>query len=85
MNAKTITFNRSTKDFDTHFDGQYIGSFATRTEAQIALDDHALYLIEQGLVDTPLALLEQPAVDVHAERIERLRATFAATAAVLGL
>ena len=85
MNAKTIRYSAKTRDFDALFDGQYIGSFATHHEAQVALDDHALLLIENGLVDTPLALLNEVAVDVHAERIQRLHVSLAAAAAVLGL
>lgn len=50
MFTKAITFNRETKDFDAIFDGQYIGSFATRQDAQDALDAHAYDLLRYGLV-----------------------------------
>lgn len=55
--SKVITFNRITRDFDATFDGNYIGSFATFSQAEDALNDHAMRLIEDGLVDAPLALL----------------------------
>lgn len=58
--TKQIVFNRDTRDFSAFFDGQLIGCFDTRPEAQIALDDHSLRLIEDGLVDLPLTLLDTP-------------------------
>lgn len=58
--SKVITFNRDTKDFDATFDGQYIGSFPNYHAAECALNDHAMRLIEDGLVDRPLATLEAP-------------------------
>jgi len=59
--AKSIAYNRDTRDFDATFDGQYIGSFPNYSAAENALNDHAMRLIEDGLVDAPLALLEQVA------------------------
>lgn len=47
-------------DVDAIYDGEYLGSFRTRQEAQRALDDHAMRLIEDGLVDLPLTLLNTP-------------------------
>lgn len=47
-------------DVDAIYDGEYLGSFRTRQEAQRALDDHALSLIQDGLVDQPLATLDAP-------------------------
>lgn len=35
---KTITFDRTTKDFRAEVDGHLIGFYATRTEAQVACD-----------------------------------------------
>ena len=45
------------RDFDASFDGQYIGSFRTRFEAQTAFDDYVLGLCQDGLIDQPLAAL----------------------------
>lgn len=60
--SKVITFNRETKDFDATFDGNYIGSFRTFSDAENALNDHVLDLCEQGLVDLPLALQAEQAL-----------------------
>lgn len=58
--AKRITYNRESRDYDATFDGQYIGSFTTHQAAKVALDDYALDLIEQGLVDD-MQVLSRPA------------------------
>lgn len=58
--SKVITFNRTTRDFDATFDGQYIGSFGSYSAAENALNDHAMRLIEDGLIDLPLTLLDAP-------------------------
>jgi hypothetical protein len=50
-NPKRIQFNRADKDYSAYYDDQLIGIFATYTQAEIALDDYALDLLEQGLVD----------------------------------
>lgn len=60
--AKVITFNRDTKDFDASFDGNYIGSFATYSQAENELNQHVLLLCEQGLLDAPLAALAEQAL-----------------------
>lgn len=62
--AKRITFNRETKDYDATFDGRYIGSFANHHQAEVALNDYALDLIEQGLVDD-MQVLARPAEAVE--------------------
>lgn len=36
--TKRITFDRDTRDFSAYLDGEYIGSFATRHEAEVELD-----------------------------------------------
>lgn len=51
--AKVIT-QHGPRDFDASFDGNYIGSFRSHPEAQQALNDHVMDLIEHGLIDTPL-------------------------------
>lgn len=58
--AKQIT-RHAADDWSAAFDGQYIGSFTTRDAAQRALDDHAMRLIEDGLIDLPLTLLDTQA------------------------
>lgn len=62
--AKRITYNRTTKDYDATFDGRYIGSFANHHQAEVALNDYALDLIEQGLVDD-MQVLARPAEAVE--------------------
>lgn len=57
---KRITYNRESKDYDATFDGQYIGSFPNHHQAEVALNDYALDLIEQGLVDD-MQILARPA------------------------
>ena len=60
--AKVIT-QHGPRDFDASFDGNYIGSFRSHPEAQQALNDHVMDLIEHGLIDTPLAALDaQPCI-----------------------
>lgn len=58
--AKHIQYDRETRDWSATFDGQYIGSFPTPRAAEDALNDYALDLIEQGLVDG-LQVLARPA------------------------
>jgi hypothetical protein len=38
MTTKTIKYNRSTKDFDMFYNGEYIGSRARHIEAEVELD-----------------------------------------------
>lgn len=56
--AKSIAYNRESRDFDATFDGNYIGSFPNYSAAEDALNDHVLRLLEDGLLDTPLAALD---------------------------
>lgn len=35
---KWVRYNRETRDFDMYLDGQYVGSRATKLEAETALD-----------------------------------------------
>ena len=39
--TKEVKFNRATKDFDCYLNGRYIGSRASRTEAQTLVDQAA--------------------------------------------
>lgn len=65
MFNKVVTFNRETKDFDASLDGQYIGSFATRQDAQNALDAHAYDLLRYGLVgDAALHMSDEQLAEV---------------------
>ena len=65
MFNKVITFNRETRDFDAIFDGQYLGSFATRQEAQAALDAHAYDLLRYGLLgDADLHMRDEELAEV---------------------
>lgn len=59
-NAKAIIYDRETRDFAAYFDGELIGFFASYLAAECALNDHALSLIQDGLADLPLALLDDP-------------------------
>ena len=42
---KEIKFNRQNKDFDCYLNGRYIGSRASRIEAQVLLDQAAFDLL----------------------------------------
>lgn len=50
--TKHIQYNRLDRDYSASYDGEFIGAYATYHAAELALDDHALYLAEQGLADT---------------------------------
>lgn len=49
-------------EFDATFDGNYIGTFATHSAAENALNEHVLDLCERGLVDLPLGLQAEQAL-----------------------
>lgn len=50
--AKRIQFNRADKDYSAYYDDNCLGSFPTYHAAEVALDEYALDLLEQGLLDT---------------------------------
>lgn len=60
--AKRIEFDRITHDFNAYFDDQYIGSFATKHDAENELNQYVLLLCEQGLLDRPLGALAEQAL-----------------------
>lgn len=62
MYRKEIVYDRETHDFDATFDGNYIGSFPTKHDAENELNQYVLLLCEQGLLDTPLAALAEQAL-----------------------
>lgn len=54
--TKHIQYNRLDRDYSASYDGEFIGAYATYHAAELALDDHALYLAEQGLDRTATEL-----------------------------
>lgn len=62
VDPKQIAYNRADRDYTALYDGQYIGSYATYHQAEVALDDHALGLLQDGLIDTvPASIYARPA------------------------
>ena len=55
------------EDFAARFDGNTIGVFGSYHQAEAELDSYVLDLIEQGLVDRPLTLLDAPTT--YSERV----------------
>ena len=49
-NGGTIT-RHANNDWSAEFDGAALGSHPTRADAEFAIDDHRLYLVDQGLLD----------------------------------
>jgi hypothetical protein len=48
MYTKTITWDRTTKDFRMELNGEYVGHARTRIEAEVELDRLALDLISRA-------------------------------------
>jgi hypothetical protein len=48
--TKHIQFDRETKDFSMYLDGEYVGSRATRSEAEAELDRLAFELLSRKAV-----------------------------------
>src|SRR5262245_9399340 len=57
---KTISYDRDTRDFLATFDGNPIGFFPNYSAAEDALNDYALHLCEEGLLDYPLPIGPEP-------------------------
>jgi hypothetical protein len=46
---KRIAYSREDRDYWAYYDDEFIGAYPNHLAAERALDDHALYLAEQGL------------------------------------
>lgn len=49
---KRITYNRETRDYDAHYDMEYIGSYPNYHAAENALNDYVLDLYTHGVIDS---------------------------------
>lgn len=55
-NLKCIEYSRLDRDYSAWYDGEFIGAYPNYLAAERALDDHALYIIEEGLDRTATEL-----------------------------
>lgn len=55
---KRISYDRETKDFAAMYDGQLIGYYPSYSQAERALDQHALEMAIEGLMYTARELDE---------------------------